>query len=738
MLKKVFKWISRLVLAIVALLAAAATFATTQPILRDPIIPDELAGAGSDAIQPSTSGLLREYPDLNGDTSAESAELGRQLFFDPILSGNNDKSCATCHHPDLSFSNMQATTVSRSNRNVPTLWNVGYTNALGWAGEDGSLEVQALTPLTHVSEMNANLDQMVGELRFIPAYAELFEAAYGEDSISAENVTNALAAFQRTLVSNDSAFDKYAAGDFDALTPSQRRGLELFRSGATRCFECHTAPTFAQDTFRIIGVDSNDLGRAGVTDDGVAGSFKVPTLRNIALTGPYMHDGSFETLEEVIQFYANGGGRQHGQENIDPFVAGFEMSEQEQTDLVAFLHGLTDESSMPEIPEVALSGLEVVERRSNPSQSNVTRLASRTVSGIKRTPSGPLELRVSAGNSIQAVADRALPGDTIVVEYGIYHERVGIDTSNIILRGEPNEAGDYPILDGREKLSEAFIISGNNFEISGFDIRDYTDTGLLVEGVVDVHIHDIKSTDTGTYGIYPVKSTGVLVERVEASGVDDAAIYAGQCRDVIIRDSIAHGSVLGIEIENTINGQAYNNHVYNNTLGILVTVLPQLTSKVSVDTKVFNNLIEDNNHVNFAKPNTAAAIAPAGTGILSLAADNVEIFGNTIRNNKTTGIGIFGLGIAYDSAEIDVGPTPEDNKIWGNTYENNAYDPDKFVADLGIPVGDILWDGSGAGHAFNEFDFERGFPLVFPSEGWSLQLRRIHHHFISRLVALVG
>ena len=737
-MKTIWMWIKRIVLSLIALISAAATFASTQPILRDIPIPDELSGAGSDAVQPSESGLLREYPEVNGETSAESAELGQHLFFDPILSGDNDKSCATCHHPDLGFSNGQSRTASRSGRNVPTLWNVAYTNALGWAGEDQSLEAQVLTPLTHELEMGANLDAMVRELERIPAYVDLFEAAYGEDAVSAENITNALAAFQRTIISNDSAFDKYANGDFEALSSAQRRGLELFRSGATRCFECHTAPTFAQDTFRIIGVDSNDLGRAGVTDDGIAGSFKVPTLRNVALTAPYMHDGSFETLEEVIQFYADGGGRQHGRDNIDPFVAGFDITEQEKSDLVAFLHGLTDESQLPEVPSEALSGLPTVERRGNAARSAVTRYASRTITGIKRTPDGPFEFRVRPGGSIQAAVDSAIPGDTIVVEYGTYHERVGTDTSNLIIRGEPNAAGDYPILDGQNKLSEAFIISGNDFEISGFDIRDYTDTGLLVEGVVNVHIHDIKSADTGTYGIYPTKSTGVLVERVEASGVDDAAIYAGQCRDVIIRDSIAYDSVLGIEIENTINGQAYNNHVYNNSLGILVVVLPQLTSKVSKDTKVFNNLIENNNHVNFAKPNTAAALVPAGTGVLSLAADNVEIFGNTIKDNKTTGIGVFNLTIAYDSAEIDVGPTPEDNTIWGNTYENNGYDPDKFVADLGIPVGDILWDGSGAGHSFNEDEFVSGFPKVFPGRDWSTQFRRIHHHFLSRLVALVG
>jgi cytochrome c peroxidase len=204
---------------------------------------------------------------------------------------------------------------------------VGYAQHLFWDGRLDSLEEQSHFPLTHPDEMGVtDTDALMADLRAIPEYVDLFEAAFGggETAVTLDNLTYALAAFQRTLISDDSPFDRYAAGDFNALTQQQRRGLALFRSGATRCFECHTAPTFASDTFRVVGVPSDDPGRAAVADDGNFGAFKVPGLRNIALSAPYMHDGSMATLEEVIDFYADGGGRAHGMDRVDIFVNGFD------------------------------------------------------------------------------------------------------------------------------------------------------------------------------------------------------------------------------------------------------------------------------------------------------------------------------------------------------------------------------------------------------------------------------
>lgn len=733
-------WTGRVVLALLVLLLAGAAVAAALPIDQDPFIPDDEAGAGSSAVDPAYSGLQRDFPALE-TPSAEMAELGRQLFYDPILSGDNTMSCADCHHPDRGFADGRPQSIAASgvalDRNAPTLWNIGYRSTFFWDGRVDSLEAQAAESLRNSSEMNAVDDDLVAELAAIDAYQPLFAAAYGDDAITFDRITAALAAFERTLLTADAPFDRYAAGDFGALTSQQRRGLALFRSGATRCFECHTAPTFASETMRVIGVDSPDPGRAGVVADGADGAFRVPSLRNIALTGPYMHDGSMETLREVVQFYADGGGKAHGRTDLDPFVNGFTLTEQEMDDLVAFLFALTDENSLPAVPDVAVSGLPTVAREADPDRE-VVQTHNITADGIDDFSRPAETFTATPDDNIQAIVDQMQPGDTLRIAYGVYNQRVSIDISDVTVEGIPNDAGDYPIFDGQNALPEAFLASGNNFKIGYLHIRNYTDNGILVEGVIGVHMHDLISEDTGTYGIYPAKSTNVLVERVVASGVDDAAIYAGQCENVIVRDSEAFGSVLGIEIENTINGDVYNNYVHDNSLGILYVVLPQLHSKVSRGGRVYDNVVENNNIDNFAKPNTAAALVPPGVGILLLASDDIEVTNNVIRGNKTTGTAVFSLTAAYDLNEIDVGPNPEGNWIHNNVYDNNGYDPDAYVRDLGIPTGDVLWDGAGWDNRFDEPNANGGFPPWMPGKGVPTPIAKVYWRLLNAVIGLVS
>ncbi|MCB0035965.1 MAG: cytochrome-c peroxidase, partial [Anaerolineales bacterium] len=260
-MKTFFKWLGRVVAALLLIFVAIFIVAAIMPPEADPAIDLENHGAGASSVEPSYTGLQREFPDLNepenNPFTDEKAELGRMLFFDPILSENDDLACASCHHPDKGFGDGQAVATGANGialaRNAPTLWNVGYARNLFWDGRIDSLEGQVEVPLTHPDEMGVtDTDMLIEELVNIPDYVLLFDAAYGEgrQGITFENIQNALAAFQRTLITNDSPFDRYAAGDFDALTAQQRRGLALFRSGATRCFECHGAPTFASDTFR--------------------------------------------------------------------------------------------------------------------------------------------------------------------------------------------------------------------------------------------------------------------------------------------------------------------------------------------------------------------------------------------------------------------------------------------------------------------------------------------------------
>ena len=737
------KWIVRIFGVLIGLLLIIFVVAAAMPAHADPDVGEE-HGAGASSVQPSYTGLQREFPPLNetavNPTTDAKAELGQLLFFDPILSENNDTACATCHQPDFGFGDGRSTAIGPNGteltRNTPTLWNVGYAQNLFWDGRLDSLEAQSEIPLTHPDEMGvSDTAALVAEVAAIGEYQGLFNAAF-DDGVTLANIENALAAFQRTLISNNSPFDQYAAGDVDALTPSQRRGLALFRSGATRCFECHTAPTFASDTFRVVGVPSDDPGRAGIAEDGSQGAFKVPTLRNIALTAPYMHNGSLETLEAVVNFYADGGGRLHGQENVDVFVQGFELTEQERLDLVAFLYALTDESGLPEVPTAVPSGLPVIQPIDNPARAEVAAHNIGGETGIDLDDREPTTIVVQAGESVQTAVDQARPGDIIEVPYGVYHERVVIDINNITLRGIPNEAGEWPIFDGEGVLTEAVIASGNNFTVGNLHVRNYTDNGVLVEGVTGVHFHDIFAENVGTYGVYPVRSTDVLIERVEVTGVDDAGVYAGQCENVIVRDSVVYGNVLGIELENTIGGEIYNNHAYDNTVGIFVVLLPQLTSKISANTLVYDNIVEDNNHENFAPPGATAGIAPSGVGILLLATDNAEVYNNEIRDNKTTGVAVFSLTStgAFDVNEVNVGPLPENNWVYDNTYENNGYDADPFVKDLGIPTADILWDGTGMNNRFNE-ENASSFPPLVPGDGWPNFVRRGYTNILGFLVS---
>ena len=748
-MRKALKIIGIIIGVIVALVLLAFTTAASVPAIKDPPVDMSSHGAGSSSVEPAYSGLLREYPPTNepadNPTTPEKAELGRMLFFDPVLSENNDIACATCHHPDRGFSDWRATAVGMTGvdlpRNAPTLWNVAYVNSLFWDGRTSSLEDQALVPLTHADEMGVgDTATMATELAAIPEYVALFDAAFGDGAaaVTPQNVARALAAFQRTLISDDAPFDRYAAGDIDALTSQQRRGLALFRSGATRCFECHGAPTFASDTFRVIGVPGDDPGRAGVVEGGVAGAFKVPTLRNIALSAPYMHDGSLATLEDVVAFYEKGGGRADGFEQVDVFVNPFELTDQERADLLAFLYALTDASGMPEIPAAVPSGLPVAAPFDNPARA-VVALHNTAAGGAAAAERPAQTIAVQPGESIQAAVDRARPGDTIEIPYGVYHERVVVDLSDITLRGVANEAGEYPVLDGEGRLPDGVIASGNNFTVGNLHLRNYTDNGVLVEGATGVHFHDIIAENVGTYGVYPVRSTDVLIERVTVSGVNDAGIYAGQSENVIVRDSTAFGNVIGIELENTLGGEVYNNHLYDNSNGILIVLLPQLTSKISSGAKIYDNLVENNNLANFAPEGAVARIVPPGTGILLIASDNNEVTGNTITGNKTAGVAVFsltGTG-AFNENEVDVGPLAEGNYVHDNTYENNGYDPDPIVAELGIPSGDILWETTGTNNRFDESG-ATSFPPLLPSDNWPGFVRNAYGNFWRALLAVMG
>lgn len=723
----------RIVLIVpLALLCGLLTAFAFIPAPEDPAIPLAEQGGGARQNKDATTGLQAAWPELPS-VDPQLAELGRLLFYDPILSADDDRSCASCHHPDLGFSDgrplAEGSHGEDLRRNTPSLWNVAYATSLFWDGRAKSLEEQMLIPLTAENEMAADLDEMVEQIRAIPEYAARFEAVF-DDGITQDNVAAAIAAFERTLISQNAPFDRFAAGDFNALTPAQRRGFDIFRSAKTRCFECHAWPTFTHNNFHVLGVpdidpSSPDLGQVEVVKGPDAErAFRTPGLRNVALSAPYMHNGVFQSLEEVIAFYAKGGGPAFGVDVVpDEFIRGFELTEQELRDLIAFLYSLTDEpADLTTIPESVPSGLPVVERRQNPARELVE--ISTAPPFDPGAPRDPQTITVKPGESIQQAVDQALPGDTILVEPGVYYETVYVDTNGITLRGIV-EGEDRPWLDGENQRSDGFNTTGNDFVLEGFGVRNYIGNGVLTTGAQRLTYRNLIIQDTGLYGIYPVECTDILIEDNIVSGIADAAIYVGQSRGpIIVRRNEVFENVTGIEIENSTNADVYENHVHNNAGGILVFLLPNNPSKVGYNTRVYQNIVENNNHPNFGDPNAVVSMVPPGTGIMIMTADNTEVFENTIRNNQTFGVALTSLYMIFDRDTVfDLGPLPENNWIHDNRYENNGYDPQGIVKEIGLGGADIMWTGEGWNNAFDDPSASM-FPPLLPGRSWPDPARR--------------
>jgi cytochrome c peroxidase len=289
-------------------------------------------------------------PPDNPQTEAKVA-LGAQLFFDPRLSADDTISCATCHDPDTAWANHNAVDVGiggrRGNRNSGTILDAAYMDFQFWDGRATSLEEQALGPIHNPVEMGETLENVVRKLNAIDGYRVQFRAVFGSD-VTVDGLARAIAAFERTVLSGPSPLDRYLEGDKAAIPPAAIRGLRVF-NGKARCRTCHTGPMFSDQTFHNIGVGMDrpepDVGREAVTNDPKdRGKFKTPSLRNVALTWPYMHDGSERTLADVVEFYDRGG---VPNPTLDIFISPLELSDGEKQDLVAFMESLT--GTMPAI-----------------------------------------------------------------------------------------------------------------------------------------------------------------------------------------------------------------------------------------------------------------------------------------------------------------------------------------------------------------------------------------------------
>ncbi len=278
----------------------------------------------------------------------EKIELGRMLFFDPILSRDSTISCSSCHLPGHSFADprrfSRGVENAEGSRNAPALVNLVYGRSFFWDGANPSLEEQAIHPIVSDIEMDGDPATIINRLKSHSVYPQKFEEVFQEEP-STKTIVNAIASFERILLSTDSPYDRYLQGDSSALSSAQKRGMSLFFNHQRgECFHCHTGPNFTDDSFHNNGLyeEYTDPGRMEVTGrENDEGKFKVPTLRNIEYTAPYMHDGSMNTLKEVVDHYASGG---NGHRNQSVLLRNIDFSEEEKADLIEFLKALSDEN----------------------------------------------------------------------------------------------------------------------------------------------------------------------------------------------------------------------------------------------------------------------------------------------------------------------------------------------------------------------------------------------------------
>ncbi len=334
---------------------------------------------------PKEIGLLPAVPvPADNPMSAEKVELGKFLFFDPRLSGDGSLGCVNCHLPDQGWTThtrlSPAYPSNSERRNSPTLINVAYDQTLIWDGRAPNLEKQALGPVKNPLHMNQNIDFLIQELEVIPGYRNRFQKVFGT-GVTPDGISKALAAFQRTLVTADSPFDRYMKGEKGAMSESAKRGMDIYR-GKARCTLCHAGPNFSDQKFHNLGDPDPDYmrdpkvlvairfdaqrmgikdyqsldkdpGRYLVTKNPAdRGAFKTPTVRNATETAPYMHNGALETLAEVIDFYDRGGG---DDPNKSKLIKPLGLTQEEKADLLEFIKALT--GKVPEVAKPDLQGL---------------------------------------------------------------------------------------------------------------------------------------------------------------------------------------------------------------------------------------------------------------------------------------------------------------------------------------------------------------------------------------------
>ncbi|HKG47249.1 MAG TPA: cytochrome c peroxidase [Pyrinomonadaceae bacterium] len=326
--------------------------------------------------------LWRKRIPATNPMTAEKIALGEKLYFDKRLSASGSVSCAVCHDPANAFTDLDALSTGASGnqgtRNAPTILNAVFSELLFWDGRAGSLEEQAKQPLTNPAEMGmGSYDLVVARVSAIPEYQKTFRRVFGRDGVTIETIAKAIAAYERTQLSGNSKFDRFISGDQSAITEAQKRGWKLF-SGKAKCIDCHSfsaaSPFFTDFKFHNTGIgvaisnfdvlagqvsrdvsagalahksDFSELGRFLVTRQTAdIAAFKTPTLRDVELTRPYMHNGAMKTLLDVVRFYKQGGEKNP---YLDKKMQPLDLTEEEMSDLVEFLRSLTSDDVLKKV-----------------------------------------------------------------------------------------------------------------------------------------------------------------------------------------------------------------------------------------------------------------------------------------------------------------------------------------------------------------------------------------------------
>lgn len=329
--------------------------------------------------------------------SDSKATLGKILFFDPRLSRSGNMACATCHVPKLGWEDGRALAIGDPGetleRHTPTLWNLAWGEFFFWDGRADTLEAQAAIPIQNHVEMNLPLDKLIKRLQANEDYRQAFAKAFPDNPvIDGANLVNALATYERTLVSPTTRFDRWVAGDDDAISSSAQNGFLLF-TGKANCIACHKGWSFTDHAFHDIGLPGDDQGRGKILDLAAAlHAFKTPTLRDIGRRAPYMHNGSLKDLEAVISHYVNGFQKRP---TLSADMQAIALSRSEQQDLIAFLHTLDSEG------EIAVSP-DITPRTEQAASSEAVRTRTISQSNMQFHPA---HIAIQAGQTIHILND---------------------------------------------------------------------------------------------------------------------------------------------------------------------------------------------------------------------------------------------------------------------------------------------------------------------------------------------